>query len=159
MGNERYPPTRHDRAIIWPDTDHASHARVVARYFLANRSRFGTGLSAIRSASPCLPGNYTRPARASHGLGRNQEARRHEVPQLRVSVPPWFTRRLFYTTAPATALDSSPFFESFSSVTSTSVVSAKPMALAAFSSAVRATLVGSMMPALNISTYSPVAAL
>jgi hypothetical protein len=63
-----------------------------------------------------------------------------------------------HATAPATGAVSSPFF-SFNSVIITSVVRARPLALAAFRSAVRATLVGSMMPSLSMSPYSPVAAL
>src|SRR5207244_5457064 len=46
------------------------------------------------------------------------------------------------------------FFFSGSSVMSASVVSSRAATLAAFWSAVRATLVGSMIPALNMSTYS-----
>ena len=55
--------------------------------------------------------------------------------------------------------ESSPSFLSFSSVMSTSVVRARPIALAAFRRAVLATLAGSMMPILNMSPNSPVAAL
>src|SRR5437879_9388552 len=44
-------------------------------------------------------------------------------------------------------------------VTMTSVVSMRPAMLAAFCRAERVTFVGSTMPALNISTYSPVLAL
>lgn len=95
--------------------------------------------------------------RAVGGATNGKKARGHVVlaPCPRASV----VRRLSgYDTAPATGVVSSPFF-SFSSVTSTSVVNANPMALAALSSAVRATLVGSMMPILNRSPNSPVAAL
>src|SRR5262249_18020359 len=58
-------------------------------------------------------------------------------------------------TAPTTLLagSSSSIF-----VTMTSVVSIRPAMLAAFSSADRVTLVGSRMPALIMSTYSPVLA-
>ncbi len=62
-----------------------------------------------------------------------------------------------YATAPLTGVDSPSF--SFSSVSSTSVVSASAIALAAFCKAVLATLAGSMMPSLNMSPYSPLAAL
>jgi hypothetical protein len=58
-----------------------------------------------------------------------------------------------YRTAPSTCRFLS---SSFRSVTSVSVVSISPAMLAAFSSAQRTTLVGSMMPALNMSTYFPV---
>jgi hypothetical protein len=44
-------------------------------------------------------------------------------------------------------------------VTIESVVSSRPAIEAAFCSAVRTTLAGSMTPALNMSTYSPVSAL
>ncbi len=43
-------------------------------------------------------------------------------------------------------------------VTMASVVSIRPAMLAALSRAVRTTFTGSMMPALNMSTYSPVLA-
>ena len=51
------------------------------------------------------------------------------------------------------------FFSSGISVTMTSVVSIKPATLAAFCNAQRDTFVGSMIPALIMSTYSSVAAL
>src|SRR5262249_38339475 len=57
-------------------------------------------------------------------------------------------------TAPAT--DS---FSSLISVTSTSVVKSNPATDAAFCSAERVTFAGSTMPSLNISPYSPLAAL
>src|SRR5207302_2633230 len=50
-----------------------------------------------------------------------------------------------------------PFFSGMS-VTSASVVSRSPAMDAAFCTADRVTLVGSMMPALTISVYSPLAA-
>ena len=51
------------------------------------------------------------------------------------------------------------FFSSGISVIITSVVSINPATLAAFCNAQRDTLVGSMIPALIMSTYSSVAAL
>ncbi len=51
-----------------------------------------------------------------------------------------------------------PFFSGMS-VTSASVVSSRAAIEAAFRSAERVTLVGSMIPAETMSTYSPVAAL
>ncbi len=89
-----------------------------------------------------------------------QKGQRHEdqvVPAL-VSSSRTFVVTPRYETAPVTGTPSSPFL-SFSSVSSTSVVNASPIALAALRSAVRATFVGSMIPALSMSTYSPVAAL
>ena len=64
------------------------------------------------------------------------------VPELLVRI---FNCEASYEIAPDTSGFSSPFF-SFSSVSSTSVVSARPIALAAFCRAVLATLAGSMMP-------------
>src|SRR5207302_4743157 len=61
-----------------------------------------------------------------------------------------------YRIAPATLLLGS---SSSTLVTITSVVSIKPAMLAAFCRAERVTLVGSTMPALNMSTNSPVLAL
>jgi hypothetical protein len=61
-----------------------------------------------------------------------------------------------YRTLPST----SRFFLSslFRSVTRVSVVSIRPEMLAAFCRAVRTTFSGSMMPALNMSTYLPLLA-
>ena len=61
-----------------------------------------------------------------------------------------------YWIAPCTLL---PGSSSSILVTRTSVVSIRPAMLAAFCKAERVTLVGSTMPALNMSTYSPVFAL
>jgi hypothetical protein len=66
-------------------------------------------------------------------------------------------RDIRYDTAPATRLLSS--FFSLISVISTSVVRASAAMLAALDKAVLATLAGSMMPNLNMSPYSSVAAL
>ena len=67
------------------------------------------------------------------------------VPRLRACHPD-------YLTAPSTTL----FLSSFSkSVTSVSVVNSSPAMLAAFCKAVRTTFNGSIMPALNMSTYLP----
>ena len=68
------------------------------------------------------------------------------------SRPPLSSDLAPYLTAPSTAFS---FFSLSNSVTRTSVVSISPAMLAAFSSAVRVTLVGSMMPALNMSTNVP----
>jgi len=81
------------------------------------------------------------------------------TPALSRSTGPRERRGKTYAIAPATGIGaSSPFF-SFNSVIITSVVRARPLTLAAFKSAVRATFVGSITPNLNISPYSAVAAL
>src|SRR4029077_11968457 len=93
-----------------------------------------------------------------HYTFRNHKGTKNTKRELRVFVPSRFNS-IDHATAPATGTASSPFLGSFNSVSKTSVVSASPIALAAFKSAVRATFVGSIMPALNMSTYSSVAAL
>ena len=60
---------------------------------------------------------------------------------------------------PDASLDRRFFLSSlFRSVTSVSVVSISPAMLAAFCKAERTTFSGSMMPALNMSTYLPLLA-
>ena len=90
--------------------------------------------------------------------GANKKARRPEY----IHGPTCFfkihARKSCHDTAPATRFDFSSFF-SFNSVSITSVVSASAETLAAFCRAVVATLAGSITPILNMSPYSPVAAL
>jgi hypothetical protein len=100
----------------------------------------------LRVARTPLPGGWAHPGRHGKTALRPVEATGPLHPAA-TGVPAGCAPR-DQLTAPWTALVSSSRL-----VTSVFVVSRSPEMLAAFCSAVRTTLVGSMMPALNMSTH------